>query len=35
VDPGNRSRAILEESKNKYESSKELEIGFRGIKEPV
>jgi hypothetical protein len=31
----NRRKADLGESKNLYESSKELEIGFRGIKEPV
>jgi hypothetical protein len=31
----NGCKVFLGESKNLYESSKELEIGFRGIKEPV
>jgi hypothetical protein len=31
VDPGNRSRAILEESKSQYEFPKQAESRFRGI----
>jgi hypothetical protein len=35
MSPQKSRKSDLEESKNQYESSKEQEIGFRGIKEPV
>jgi hypothetical protein len=31
----NRWKSDLEESKSQYEFPKQVEIGFRGIKEPV